>query len=129
MAAKKTPAKKAKPRPVGRPTRYTPELGKKVLDAMSIGFSVTAAAGIIDVTRQTLYVWEETIPDFFDTLKLARAKRVAFLENKLITAEVGPAVTASIFALKNACPEEWREKIEHSGPDGGPIKVVIGGNA
>ncbi len=43
----------------------------------------------------------------------------------LLSADMGPRVTARIFALKNAAPEEWKDKVqnEHSGPQGGPIPV------
>ena len=34
------------------------------------------------------------------------------LETTLLEGETGPKVTAHIFALKNAAPEEWREKQE-----------------
>ena len=41
-----------------------------------------------------------------------------------MNAEASHQVTATIFQLKNADPEEWRDKqaLEHSGPDGGAIK-------
>jgi hypothetical protein len=39
---------------------------------------------------------------------------------------VAPDTTAAIFWLKNRRPADWRDKQEHTGPDGGPIQVVIG---
>ncbi len=39
--------------------------------------------------------------------------------------ELGPKITARIFALKNAAPAEWRDRIEHTGADGGPLQVVV----
>ena len=36
-----------------------------------------------------------------------------------------PDSTALIFWLKNRKPKDWRDKIEHSGPDGGPLTVQI----
>jgi hypothetical protein len=44
-----------------------------------------------------------------------------FLEKGMIDpAATGPMVTARRFALANAAPEEWREKVtqEHTGPGG-----------
>ena len=35
----------------------------------------------------------------------------------------GSAVSV-IFGLKNVAPEEWRDRIEHTGKDGGPIQSV-----
>lgn len=37
---------------------------------------------------------------------------------------VPPDPTSMIFWLKNRQPDKWREKIEHTGADGGPIVVA-----
>lgn len=102
---------------VGRPTDYTPELGEKILALMAEGLSLAAAAAELDVHRQRVYEWEERHPEFADTVKLARSKRQAFLERRLLKSDVGPVVTSTIFALKNAGQGDWREKVEteHSG--------------
>lgn len=92
---------------------------------MGRGYSVTALAGEIGVARETLYDWERNNPEFSDALKQSRSLRVRALETKLLTADVGPHVTASIFALKNAMPDEWRDRVEHTGADGGPVQVAV----
>lgn len=102
---------------IGRPTDYKPEYGEQILARMSEGLSLAAAAAEINVHRQRVYEWEARHPDFADTVKLARVKRQAFLERRLYGATEGPVVTSSIFALKNAGPDDWRDKreVEHSG--------------
>lgn len=101
----------------GRPTDFTPELGEKILGLMNEGLSLAAAAAECDVHRQRVYEWEARHPEFADTVKLARSKRQAFLERRLLGATEGPVVTSSIFALKNAGQGDWRDKVEteHSG--------------
>lgn len=101
----------------GRPTDFTPELGEKILCLMNEGLSLAAAAAECDVHRQRVYEWEARHPEFADTVKLARSKRQAFLERRLLGATEGPVVTSSIFALKNAGQGDWRDKVEteHSG--------------
>ena len=108
------------PNPLGRPTKYRPEYCQQVKDFMATGKSLTAYAGYIDVSRETVYEWERSIPAFSDAVKTARAKRVNALEDDLLQME-GSKITARIFALKNACPDEWREKqqVEHTDPSGG----------
>jgi transposase-like protein len=103
--------------PGGAPTKYKPEFCNEIIQSMAEGYSLTAAAADLGVHRDTVYEWEKTIPEFSDAVKLARAKRTRKLEQDLLSAESGPMVTSRIFALKNACAEEWREKqeIEHSG--------------
>lgn len=113
--------------PAGRPTDYTPAIGEEILRLMAGGLSLAAAAAELGIHRQRVYDWEAKYPEFADTVNLARSKRQLFLERRLLSADHGPVVTSTIFALKNAGQGDWREKQEHehSGPDGGEIKVVI----
>lgn len=101
----------------GRPTDFTPTLGEEILSLMSSGLSLAASAAEIGIHRQRVYEWMERHPEFADTVKLAQAKRQLFLERRLLSADAGPVVTSTIFALKNAGPEDWRDKreVEHSG--------------
>ena len=111
-------------RPNGRPSKYTPELAEQILALMADGLSLTAAAAELNISRRVAYQWRDRNPDFADILDLAQAKRQRFLERRLLTADVGPVVTSTIFALKN-CSEEWREKseLEISGKNGGAIQI------
>jgi hypothetical protein len=99
----------------GRPTDYTPELGDKILGLMTEGLSLAAAAAECDVHRQRVYEWVERHPEFADTINLSKSKRQLFLERRLLTAKDGPVVTSTIFALKNAAGDDWRDKheVEH----------------
>lgn len=101
----------------GRPTDFTPSMGEEILSLMASGLSLAASAADLGIHRQRVYEWMERHPEFADTVKLAQAKRQLFLERRLLSAEVGPVVTSTIFALKNAGPEDWRDKreVEHSG--------------
>ena len=110
----------------GRPTTYDPALGEKIVAIMTEGLSLSAAAAECDVHRQRVYEWEAAHPEFAELVRLGRVKRQAFLERRLLSAAEGPVVTSSIFALKNAAPDDWLEKahLEHTGKDGGPIKHV-----
>lgn len=108
---------------MGRPTDFRPEMGEAILELMDKGFSLAASASQINVHRQRVYEWVERHPEFADTIKLAKAKRQFFLENRLLTADSGPVVTSSIFALKNAGPDDWCDKreYEHTGKGGSPL--------
>lgn len=103
--------------PGGRPTDFYPELGEQILERMEGGLSLAAAAADLGIHRQRVYDWVEKHPGFADTVKLAQAKRQLFLERRLLAAGVGPVVTSTIFALKNAGAEDWRDKqeLEHTG--------------
>lgn len=88
-------------------------MGEEILQLMASGLSLAAAAAELGIHRQRVYEWMDRHPDFADTVKLAQAKRQLFLERRLLTADAGPVVTSTIFALKNAGPEDWRDKQEH----------------
>lgn len=109
---------------MGRPTDYSPAFGEQILQLMASGLSLAAAAAELGIYRQRVYDWEKIYPDFSDAIKLGRGKRQLFLERRLLSAAESPVVTSTIFALKNAS-EDWREaeKVELSGPNGGPIET------
>lgn len=103
--------------PAGRPTKYDPAYCEAVIETMAKGLSLTAFAGSIRVARSTINEWIDTYPAFSESVRVGKACRTAALEEGMLGAESGPAVTARMFALKNADPEEWRDKreVEHSG--------------
>lgn len=102
---------------LGRPTKYDPAYCEAVIETMAKGLSLTAFAGSIRVHRGTINEWMEVHPDFSESVRVGKACRTAELERTMLGAESGPAVTARMFALKNADPDEWRDKreVEHSG--------------
>ena len=108
---------KKNPQPGGRPTKYRPEFCEQALAHMTAGYSKTATAGKLGVAKSTLDLWCETHSEFSGAIKMGEAARTAKLECDLIDAKDGPTVTSRIFALKNAAPDEWRDKreTEHSG--------------
>lgn len=94
----------------GRPTKYLPEYCEAVLEAGDEGLSLTAFAGIIKVDRDTITEWVKVHPEFSLAVKGHQARRTLKLERDLMRAPDGPNVTSRIFALKNAAPEDWRDK-------------------
>lgn len=83
---------------------------------MAGGLSLTAAMGDLGFYRGTALDWAKVHPEFAIAINVGQAKRTVFLERRMLAATEGPVVTSSIFALKNAAPDEWREKqtVEHS---------------
>jgi hypothetical protein len=104
----------SKPKPegyvFGRPTLYRPEYCQRAIEFMRQGYSVTALAGHLGVGKQCVYEWMAAHRDFDDAINMGRAARVAALEAKLLSTSQGVGVTAAIFALKNADPDEWQDR-------------------
>ena len=86
-----------------------PEYCEAVINYMSRGYSLSAFCGSILVERNTVYNWIKRHSEFSDAVSRARAARVLWLERKLLRSRKGAETSAAIFALKNACPDEWRD--------------------
>lgn len=98
--------------PAGRPTDYDDAYCDQVVEVMGTGLSLTAFAGKIGHHRDTLNEWGRQHAEFSDAVKRGQAARTAYLEQGLLDAKDGPNVTSRIFALKNAAPDEWKDKRE-----------------
>ena len=111
----------------GRPSKYDPAFCEQVEATMRDGFSKMAAAGRLGVCYNTVRAWMDEHPEFLQAVKRGEAARTEKLETDLLSAETGPQVTSRIFALKNAAPDEWRDKqqTELSGPDGGALPMSL----
>jgi hypothetical protein len=95
-------------------------MGREVINLMAEGLSLTAAMAELGYHRQTAYDWQDKYPEFSDAVKIGQAKRQLFLERRLLSADAGPVVTSSIFALKNTGTGDWRDKqeVDHTSSDG-----------
>ena len=70
---------------MGRPTKYSPEVGEVVFDLMDDGLSVVQVARKLNVSRSTIYKWAEDNSEFSDTLTRAREASEAFWEDKFVS--------------------------------------------
>ena len=139
---------------MGRPTKFKAEHEEQAAKlCREFGATDAQLADFFGVTEQTINNWKKKNPEFFESLKEAKAEadeRVQkalyqralgyeYIETKTITGEkknevhttnkaVIPDVTAQIFWLKNRRPAEWRDKqdVEHTGSVGGFDIVITG---
>lgn len=96
--------------PGGRPSEYKDEYCSMVIEAArTTGVSLTAFAGMIGVAGETVHRWKTAHREFSDACARAKAMRQLFWELKIGRARKGAEVTASMFALKNISPEDWRD--------------------
>lgn len=103
--------------PAGRPSKYDPAYCEDIVALMAEGLSKTAWAGSIGVCHDTVIEWAKVHPEFSEAVKRGQAARTLKLERDLLEGTEGPKITSRIFALKNAAPHEWKDKVEneHSG--------------
>jgi terminase small subunit-like protein len=93
----------------GRPSLYRPEYAELVIEDMAQGYSLTAFAGKIRVSVDTVYEWIKRHADFSEAVNRARPARTRAYETKLLGAASGAQAASAIFGLKNCCPDEWKE--------------------
>jgi hypothetical protein len=125
------PKKKTQPdKPVmGRPTLYDPSLNPKIEEWMAQGYSLESAAIKEGIGPRTVFEWIKKHPDFQQSVEKGRARSSAWWEAKLLEHASGGGNSALIqFGLRNRSKSAsgWNhdtQKVEHSGPDGGPIQT------
>src|SRR4029077_12895504 len=66
-------------------------------------------AGVIGVARDTIYEWMKRYSEFADACSRAKPMRLLWWERKLGRSRKGAETTASVFALRNIDPTEWRD--------------------
>lgn len=107
---------------MGRPTDYRPEFCERVIDLGRDGKSHAQIASALDVSRQTLHNWADTIPAFLDAITRARDESQAWWENKGQEGITSPGFNASLWAKSMSArfPDDYteRQKRELSGKDG-----------
>jgi hypothetical protein len=122
------------PKPLGRPTLYKPEYCQMLIDHMAQGFSFESFAAVTNTTRETLYHWCDSQPDFLHAKKEATMHCMMFWEklgiNNVLNIEeqydrferrsksLNSAVW--IFNMKNRF--KWTDRVEVQGGD--PAKPI-----
>jgi transposase len=116
----------------GRPSKLTPEVQARIIEALRAGNYQDTAAAYAGVSRTAFYRWMEQgaqpdaaqpYKDFRDAVEKARAesevRNVALIQR---AASDGTWQAAAWF-LERSFQQRWGRKQELSGPGGGPIQV------
>ena len=135
--------------PGGRPTKYKPEYCEQVYKLCLLGATDSEIADFFEVDERTINNWKISYPEFFQSIKNGKEKADADVANSLynrakgyeqktvkvfqyqgdpvivpVVEHVAPDTGAAIFWLKNRHPKRWRDRVEHTGADGGPIAIA-----
>lgn len=106
---------------VGRPTLYKRAYCEAMVTFCREGYSITAYAGEIGVSRDTLSEWGKTHSEFSVALSRAKAAAARWWEErgrKVGEKGGGPGTaTMIVFQLRNMAGDDFAEKseVEHSG--------------
>lgn len=93
----------------GAPTAYRKAYAHMLVDFCAKGYSLTAFAGHIRVSRACLNRWGEQYPEFKEALQIAKAARAECLEREAMTSENSAFIGFRLKALPNCAPDDWRD--------------------
>ena len=117
--------------PGGRPTNYRPEIGKLIADAMATGLSLEAAAASCGVGPRTAFTWQGPYEEFRQSVEDGRARSLLFWERRALARASGAAGNAAVVTLglktRSRAASGWHDaqRLEHSGPGGGPVQQQV----
>jgi len=112
----------------GRPTKYKPEMCKKVIEFGKQGMSKCEIGVRLDISHDTFCRWQKENTKFSEAVKEAMRHSQAWWEEKGREATFGGVdgfnATSYIFNMKNRFRDEWNDtvKAEVTGKDGDAIK-------
>ena len=132
----------------GRPSKYSPAYCTQAAKLAKIGATDREMSDFFQVSEVTFNAWKHQHPEFLKSLKQGKEAADKRVEQSLYRRALGfahdevhisnylgqvtltpivkqypPDTTACIFWLKNRRPEEWRDRVEHTGENGGDIGV------
>lgn len=99
---------------MGRPTKYSIDIARRIFKRVSEGCSREAAAALAGITAATLYEWKNNIPEFSEGLEKADAK----FEQKAIAniSKAGQSRkhwTANAWLLERKLPQRYGKVERH----------------
>lgn len=134
----------------GRPTAYDPAFVAIARKMCSMGATDYDLAQAFGVTTVTIWNWSTRYPDFFNAIKVEkgefdervirslaqravgytfRAVKITSFNGIITKTEydehVPPDPQAARLWLTNRRKEDWRDRHEHTGPDGAPLMQPI----
>lgn len=133
---------------MGRPSKFSKEMCTQVEKLCRLGATDKELADFFEVSEQAVWNWKVEHPEFLKALKNGKVLADASVSERLFGRAMGyshpdvhisnyqgaitkteivkhypPDTVACIFWLKNRRPDLWRDRVEHTGRDGGPIET------
>lgn len=102
---------------MARPTKYTPETAKKIIEAIRVGATHELAAAYAGINQDTLTNWKKRYSDFSDAVKeaegMAAVKWLAVIDK----AAQGGAWQAAAWKLERKYPQQYGRRVINSYED------------
>ena len=98
---------------------------------MAKGLSSEAAAVEIGISARSLYNWQREHPEFMQAVQDGRQRALLWWETRALEMAQGAPGNAQLVMLvlknRSRAASGWHhdtQKVEHSGPEGGPVEVA-----
>jgi transposase len=112
---------------MARPTKYTPETAKRILDGIELGMPYVHAAAYGGVSYETFNQWRDKKLEFSEAVKAAEGRAVAGRLARIRQAEPDHWQAAAWW-LERRYPHEFGKTIQeqqHTGKDCAPLIIEI----
>lgn len=101
---------------MARPTKYTPETVKKIVDAVRLGATYRLACDFAGITEETFSQWRKRYPEFSAQIKEAEGQGAIGWLARIEKAANDGTWQAAAWKLERRYPESYgRQVIEHAG--------------
>jgi hypothetical protein len=108
---------------MGRRSKYTPELVKKLCHAIELGATYELACQYAGISYEIFRQWRETKVGFLAAINDAEGKAVVGWLNLIEASAADGSWQAAAWKLERRYPHLYGRTVnEHTGKDGGPIK-------
>ena len=103
---------------MARPTKYTPETVKAILDAIRVGATFRIACAYAGISEDTFALWRKRYSDFADAVKESEGKAAVGWLAKIEKEANEGAWQAAAWKLERRYPQEYGRTVidqNHSG--------------
>jgi hypothetical protein len=110
--------------PNGRPTKYTEQNVNRILDALRGGNTRRASCAAGNISQDTFANWLRDHSAFSDAVEKAEGE--AELRNLAVIQDATKTTwQAAAWWLERKHKQEWSSRVEQTGADGSPVKVIV----
>jgi len=108
----------------GRPTKYTVQNVNRILDALRGGNTRRASCAAGNISQDTFANWLRDHSAFSDAVQKAEGE--AELRNlQVIQDATRTTWQAAAWWLERKHKADWSSRVEQTGADGSPVKVIV----
>ena len=108
----------------GRPTKYTEQTVAKLLEALRGGNTRRASCAVAGIDQSTLANWIKEYSDFSKAIEKAEGEAEAKMVSVIKLAS-DTTWQAAAWWLERKHKAEWSSRVEQTGADGAPVKVIV----